>query len=1092
MGWIHIDTNTVSAIGRLIFRKRERFEDFWTLSFTNRSDVMSAYAENVTAANQPIVFTNKTNSANVGNIKVHIFEETTFGTTPVGDNFSWSSSGTNVNVAANGTYSYQGITHTSIADEFYYDGTSHGVSPYSGTLDGAHSYRIQFIYTDTATGKEYLSDFYDFGSHYYYTQPFASFEQAIRRDVDLVFTASAPSGTYDLGDTIVGTLTATNTYPYACTLGFIAPDGVTLSQSIFENVSSDSTVTTTFEYTIAEEDIIRGYKTFDFGGSIGNVSMNPIDINSQTVSCTVQTEPVRAHMSLEFTLTTPTPQEGFDYDDSIAYSIVLTNDGNVTLQGEVGTEKMENLWSFASLSPGSSLPFSTEGNNVITEADIIEGFATIDFHASGENLDSGESFTINDYDTLSTVAIVDNVTITITTEEDAPTEGWHLGQEINYIFNIENTGNTSLRNITVECELTGDTWTFDLALGVSETLPSSYRVVEDNILNGNVLCEVIVTADSWDSDNPEYTTSEHDSQLVEDCNPILTFTPTRSIDKTTYYEDDAIKWNLLVTNTGNLTVNNLEIWNLTTNVCLTTIDQFRPGDSEIIEDDYWINNQDALLGELTFRWEAKGVALNEENVDVICTDTFTTSQTTPSYVLTVYYRKENLDGDFIQTDVKTTTFQKGDSVWITTPTEHGFTILSGQEKVGSNSMPARNVTITVLYRREVHTVTINYSCTNSNVTMPSNYEESYKYRQSYSIEVPIIPGYIPSQEVITGTMDTFNQTYFVKYYSANQYCRLIVRYYRLELDGSYTSLTSGMYAPVTKFIEHGGTYNIKSPSMTNYTPDLAVVSGTLNEDKEINVYYNRPRHQLIIHYYMQQSDGTYVLDDSKTSSQWYWEGSSYSKTTESITGYTADTARVTGTMGNQDTVVDVHYDLITYSFTVHYRKIDGPSAHPDITVTGTVLDSDKYIISPAVEGYQAGNKYIKWHPGSDVSSIIVTYTTITSGSWVEITDGNYVTTSAPYAFTVRTTIDGQSSFVDDQDTVVFLQPFTIYVWTGCNVTVHWEGSSYVPSTWSGYIQEVSWNNGSGTQTKIYDNATDSFTITSNNNIFASTNFTERQ
>lgn len=33
---------------------------------------------------------------------------------------------------------------------------------------------------------------------------------------------------------------------------------------------------------------------------------------------------------------------------------------------------------------------------------------------------------------------------------------------------------------------------------------------------------------------------------------------------------------------------------------------------------------------------------------------------------------------------------------------------------------------------------------------------------------------------------------------------------------------------------------------------------------------------------------------------------------------------------------------------------------------------------------------------------------------------------------------------------------------------------------------------SGTQTKIYDNATDSFTITSNNNIFASTNFTERQ
>ena len=302
---------------------------------------MSAYAQNVTAANQPIVFTNNTSSVNVGNIKIHIFEETTFGTTPVGNNFSWSSSGINVNVATNGTYSYQGITHTSIADEFYYDGTSHGVSPYSGTLDGAHSYRIQFIYTDTATGKEYLSDFYDFGSHYYYTQPFASFEQAIRGDVNLVFTASAPSETYGLGERVVGTLTATNTYPYACTLGLNAPDGVILSQSTFENVSSGSTVTTTFEYTIVEEDIIRGYKTFDFGGSIGNVGMNPININGQTVSCTVQTEPVYAHMSLEFTLTSPVPQEGFDYEDSIAYSIVLTNDGNVTIdQGEIGTKIM--------------------------------------------------------------------------------------------------------------------------------------------------------------------------------------------------------------------------------------------------------------------------------------------------------------------------------------------------------------------------------------------------------------------------------------------------------------------------------------------------------------------------------------------------------------------------------------------------------------------------------------------------------------------------------------------------------------------------------------------------------------------------------
>ena len=199
-------------------------------------------------------------------------------------------------------------------------------------------------------------------------------------------------------------------------------------------------------------------------------------------------------------------------------------------------------------------------------------------------------------------------------------------------------------------------------------------------------------------------------------------------------------------------------------------------------------------------------------------------------------------------------------------------------------MPARNVTITVLYRREVHTVTINYSCTNSDVTMPSNYEGNYKYNQSYSIEVPTIPGYIPSKEIITGIMDTFNQTYFVKYYPANQYCRLTVNYYSQQSDNTY-SLTSRD----VRALEKNSTYNITTPTKTGYTADKARVTGTITEDREENVYY----------------------------------------------------------------------DLITYSFTVHYITSNGPSIHPDITVTGTVLDSDKYIISPAVEGYHAGNQYIK-------------------------------------------------------------------------------------------------------------------------------------
>lgn len=1097
MGWIHIDTNTVSAIGRLIFRKRERFEDFWTLSFTNRSDVMSAYAENVTAANQPIVFTNKTNSANVGNIKVHIFEETTFGTTPVGDNFNWSSSGTNVNVAANGTYSYQGITHTSIADEFYYDGTSHGVSPYSGTLDGAHSYRIQFIYTDTATGKEYLSDWYDFGSHYYYN-PMTDFTQWARGDVDLVYTINVPSKDYELGETVTGTIQGTNTYPYPCTFGFIAPDGVTLSKSTFENVAAGSTATATFEYTITEDDIIRGYKTFDFGGTAPGGFMNPIDIKGKTVSCTVQTDVANPYLDIVVSDTSVQPHDPYALGDRIEIATTVTNNGNLTLYNiTVDSELIEATETFSSLSPGESQTFVW--NYYVAETDIWA--QEITFYVTANYEDStGSSWTSEGECSCAVEAINAEVSIDFTETSTPPENGYDLGDTIEYEIHIENAGNVNFSTVAwdniITCELTGDQWTFsgdDINMypgGNGLTFTCSYWVTEEDILAGSVICTVDILVHTPDDQEYSFDSSPIENQTAD---PRIGVTASIEMndDLSTYYEGDYINNSCVFTNTGNISLMNCIFYgndNGTKNSWSVDGD-FKPGEVSKKYTDEWYVNSNGILS-----WEVFGDTADENNPEYSKTYTITLPvESAPSnpHSLAVKCYEEQLDGSYqylAPVYSRYFSLNHGDTYKITPLKHFGFT---SNPSVVQGTLNDDTV-VNVYYNRNSYPLKIYYTYQKDNTTACQTYEQNYLYNAQYNVESPIIPGYLPDKDIVKGTMGASQHVERIKYYFSNQYYRLIVHYHRLELDGSYTSFTSGTYAPVTKFIEHGGTYNIKSPSMTNYTPDLAVVSGTLNEDKEINVYYNRPRHQLIIHYYMQQSDGTYVLDDSKTSSQWYWEGSSYSKTTESITGYTADTARVTGTMGNQDTVVDVHYDLITYSFTVHYRKIDGPSAHPDITVTGTVLDSDKYIISPAVEGYQAGNKYIKWHPGSNVSSVIVTYTTITSGSWVEITDGNYVTTSVPYAFTVSTTIDGDSSFVDDQDTVVFLQPFTIYVWTGCNVTVHWEGSSYVPSTWNGYIQEVSWNNGSGTQTKTYDNATDSFTITSNNNIFASTNFTERQ
>ena len=71
----------------MIFKKGKSFEDFWSISFSDRYNVTSAYAENVTATNTPIIFTNVSDSTNIGTINIYILDDTTGTKKPVGSNF---------------------------------------------------------------------------------------------------------------------------------------------------------------------------------------------------------------------------------------------------------------------------------------------------------------------------------------------------------------------------------------------------------------------------------------------------------------------------------------------------------------------------------------------------------------------------------------------------------------------------------------------------------------------------------------------------------------------------------------------------------------------------------------------------------------------------------------------------------------------------------------------------------------------------------------------------------------------------------------------------------------------------------------------
>ena len=110
---------------------------------------------------------------------------------------------------------------------------------------------------------------------------------------------------------------------------------------------------------------------------------------------------------------------------------------------------------------------------------------------------------------------------------------------------------------------------------------------------------------------------------------------------------------------------------------------------------------------------------------------------------------------------------------------------------------------------------------------------------------------------------------------------------------------------------------------------------------------------LTVRYWYDTVDGRTA---AKTFVKVYEAGSAYNVASPSITGYTPDRTRVTGTL-TQDRVEDVIYTLNAYTLTVRYIFEDGSQAAP--TYTDTLYYSADYsIASPVIDGYTVSNRRI--------------------------------------------------------------------------------------------------------------------------------------
>jgi uncharacterized repeat protein (TIGR01451 family) len=327
------------------------------------------------------------------------------------------------------------------------------------------------------------------------------------------------AGPFSVNDNKLGTLTN-------CAAGPLAPG---------------MTVTCTANHTITQADLDAG--------SISNsatASGNGVTSNQGTATVTaIQSPSLSLTKSGELDMTIVAPVDRADAGDKINYTLTATNDGNVTLTGVVivdtklGTLACTPAQS-ASLAPGAALV--CRGSYTLTQTDINAGTV--------HNVATGDSDQTNPTDTPNDVLVPAAPALSLV-KAATPATYDHVGQVINYSYEVKNTGNVTLAGpvtvaddkATVTCPAVP---AGGLVPGASITCTASYTIKQSDLDYGSVKNTAKASANGTDSNTATTTVTAVQS-------PALSL--VKAATPATYdHVGQTINYSYVVKNTGNVTL----------------------------------------------------------------------------------------------------------------------------------------------------------------------------------------------------------------------------------------------------------------------------------------------------------------------------------------------------------------------------------------------------------------------------------------------------------------------------------------------------------------------------------------------------------
>ena len=362
---------------------------------------------------------------------------------------------------------------------------------------------------------------------------------------------------HDVGDTIAYTFIVENT-------GNVALNPVTVTDPMVGAVSCPpgglapgATKTCTATYTLTQADVNTGVVNNTATTSGTPPTGPPVTDDDSTTTPVTRTPAIT--LDKQAGAINDLDANGHDVGDTIAYTFIVENTGNVTLNPVTVTDPMVGA---VSCPPGGLAPGATKtctATYTLTQADVNTGVVNNTATTSGTP-PTGPPVTDDDN---TTTPVTRTAAIALDKQAgailDLDANGADVGDTIDFTFLVENTGNVTLNPISVSDPTVGAVTcpAGPLAPGGSTTCTATYTLTQVDVNAGHFANTATATGTPPPGLTPP--TADDDTDTPIPAGPGITLDKQagaiNDLDANGHDVGDTIAYTFIVENTGNVTLN---------------------------------------------------------------------------------------------------------------------------------------------------------------------------------------------------------------------------------------------------------------------------------------------------------------------------------------------------------------------------------------------------------------------------------------------------------------------------------------------------------------------------------------------------------